>query len=97
MSCLHYILKFRVAHEFTRNFRDFITSRDIFELIVRIVPVAIEKFSIQSAYLLALLIHHSNEDIRIIFIEVGSKPFRIVRIDVFILGFEEGQEANDFT
>lgn len=59
--------------------------------------MTIEKFRIQSAYFLALLIHHSNEDIGIIFIEVWSKPLRIIRIDLLILGFEEGQQADDFT
>lgn len=59
-------------------------------MIIRIVPVTIEKLSIQSAYLLALLIHHSNEDIGIIFIEVGSKPLRVIGIDLFIPGLEKG-------
>lgn len=59
--------------------------------------MTIEKLRIQSAYFLALFIHHSNEDIGIIFIEVGSKPLRIIRIDLLVLGFEEGKQADDFT
>jgi hypothetical protein len=45
---------------------------------------------------LALLIHHADEDIGVVFIGVGLEPVGSIRVDVLVLGLQEGQQPDDF-
>ena len=68
----------RVAHELTRKFRHLVTGGNVFKLIVCIVAVTIEKFSIECSHFLAFFIHHSYENIGIVLVLVFLVPiFRV--------------------
>lgn len=63
-------------HELTCYLGDLVASWNIFELVVGIVAVAVEKLSIQGTQPLASLVHQTDKNVRVVLLLEREKPLR---------------------
>lgn len=85
------------VHELTGYLGNFVTGRHIFELVIRIIAVAVDQFGLQSAHLLASLVHQTDKEMCIVFVGVGLVPSIRLWVHRSVLAVEEGEEADRLT
>ena len=84
-----------MQHKLTSYASHLIASTYVFQLVVSIVTVTVEKSCVQSTQFLATLIHHTNEDIRIVLLSIRQVPLgMIVRVHLFAPPLQKSQEAD---